>query len=104
MHILLIISFIVGNNYFVLITKYFTITEIVAMAEWWSNSRCNLWGEEEALRMFGKEHCMVVMNHKYDVDWLMCWFICDKLGMLGVSIFIGYLLLLMSFLNYKLKN
>lgn len=55
------------------------------MTEWWSNSRCNLWGDEEALRWFGKEHCMVVMNHKYDVDWLMCWFICDKLGMLAVS-------------------
>lgn len=53
------------------------------MAEWWSNSSCNLYGNEESLRLFGKEHCLVIMNHKYDVDWLMCWFICDKLGMLG---------------------
>lgn len=74
-----------------------TISEILTMAEWWSNSRCNLWGDEEALRLFGKEHCMVVMNHKYDVDWLMCWFICDKLGMLGVST-LSVLFLINSFL------
>lgn len=62
------------------------LLEILTIAEWWSNSTCNLYGDEEALRLFGREHCMVIMNHKYDVDWLWSWFICEKLGMLGVSI------------------
>ncbi|XP_054718509.1 1-acyl-sn-glycerol-3-phosphate acyltransferase delta-like [Uloborus diversus] len=67
-------------NYYLIYTSW---AQILSMAEWWSNTSCNLYGDEEALNMFGKEHSIVVMNHKYDTDWLMCWFVCDKLGMLG---------------------
>ncbi|KFM80796.1 1-acyl-sn-glycerol-3-phosphate acyltransferase delta, partial [Stegodyphus mimosarum] len=67
-------------NYYLIYTSW---AQILAMCEWWSNSSCNLYGDEESLAHFGKEHTIVVMNHKYDTDWLMCWFICDKLQMLG---------------------
>ena len=35
--------------------------------------------------MIGKEHSIVLMNHKYDIDWLMGWILSERLAMLGVS-------------------
>lgn len=36
-----------------------------------------------------KEHAIVIMNHKYDVDWLMGWIVCQRAGLLAGSKIIG---------------
>ena len=38
------------------------------------------------MKYTGKEHVIVLMNHKYDIDWLMSWILAERLQMLGVSI------------------
>jgi len=35
--------------------------------------------------MIGKEHVITLMNHKYDIDWLMAWILAERLQMLGVT-------------------
>ena len=35
--------------------------------------------------MIGKEHVITLMNHKYDIDWLMAWTLAERLQMLGVN-------------------
>jgi hypothetical protein len=35
-------------------------------------------------KYFGKEHVLVIMNHKYDIDWLLTWIVCERLGMIAV--------------------
>lgn len=35
--------------------------------------------------LIGKEHNITIMNHKYDIDWLMAWILAERLEMLGVS-------------------
>jgi len=37
------------------------------------------------LAMIGKEHVITLMNHKYDIDWLMAWILAERLQMLGVT-------------------
>ncbi|GIY79157.1 1-acyl-sn-glycerol-3-phosphate acyltransferase delta [Caerostris darwini] len=69
-------------NYYLI---YFSWTQILAVYEWRSNSSCTLYGDEVSIREFGKEHCIIVMNHKYDIDWVVCWFITNHLKMLANS-------------------
>ncbi|GFT24075.1 1-acyl-sn-glycerol-3-phosphate acyltransferase gamma [Trichonephila clavipes] len=68
-------------NYYLI---YFSWSQILAVYEWRSNSNCKLYGDEESIREFGKEHCIIVMNHKYDIDWVVCWFITNYLKMLAL--------------------
>ncbi|XP_050390824.1 1-acyl-sn-glycerol-3-phosphate acyltransferase gamma [Patella vulgata] len=55
----------------------------ISLGEWWSGSECLLYTSPEVLKMVGKEHILVVMNHKYDIDWLMTWLLAERFGMLG---------------------
>jgi lysophosphatidic acid acyltransferase/lysophosphatidylinositol acyltransferase len=31
----------------------------------------------------GKEHVIVIMNHKHDIEWVMCWILSERLHVLG---------------------
>lgn len=58
-------------------------SELVAIAEWYSGSKLNIYISEEDLKFAGKEHTLLVMNHGYETDWLFGWLFCDKIGVLG---------------------
>lgn len=54
------------------------------LCHWWSGSDCVVRLEKESdLEMIGKEHVITLMNHKYDIDWLMAWILAERLQMLG---------------------
>lgn len=36
-------------------------------------------------KYYGKEHGYLLMNHSYEIDWLIGWVVCERLGVLGVS-------------------
>jgi len=60
--------------------------EITFLCHWWSGSDCTVRLEKESdLAMIGKEHIIALMNHKYDIDWLMAWILAERLQMLGVT-------------------
>lgn len=57
---------------------------MVFIADWWSNTRLFVYCEEEVrTKYLGKEHVLLLMNHTYDIDWLIGWVLCEKLGVLG---------------------
>jgi len=61
-------------------------TEFTFLCHWWSGSECTVRLENESdLEMIGKEHVITLMNHKYDIDWLMAWTLAERLQMLGVT-------------------
>ena len=33
----------------------------------------------------GKEHAVIIMNHSYEIDWLLGWIMIERSGLLGVS-------------------
>ncbi|XP_073981181.1 1-acyl-sn-glycerol-3-phosphate acyltransferase delta-like isoform X2 [Rhodnius prolixus] len=54
------------------------------MAEWWSGSDVIVYVDKEDFKKyFGKEHGYLIMNHTYDVDWLIGWIFCERVGVLG---------------------
>lgn len=34
-------------------------------------------------KYIGKEHTLLLMNHTYEIDWLVGWMFCEKSGVLG---------------------
>lgn len=65
---------------------WFHWSQLTVLAEWWSGTDCQLVVEEgEDLSVIGKEHAIVIMNHKYDIDWLMGWIMAERHGVLGSS-------------------
>lgn len=65
---------------------WFHWSQLTVLTEWWSGTDCQLVVEEgEDLSNLGKEHAIVIMNHKYDIDWLMGWILAERHGILGAS-------------------
>lgn len=62
----------------------FSFTEMVFMSDWWSGTKLYIYCDEEVTKKYlGKEHVLIMMNHTYDIDWLMGWVMCEKIGVLG---------------------
>lgn len=54
------------------------------MSEWWSNSKLSIYiKKDEYEKFYGKEHGYLIMNHSYEIDWLMGWHFCNTIGVLG---------------------
>lgn len=57
---------------------------MVFIADWWSNSKLYIYCDDDVRKKYlGKEHALLLMNHTYDVDWLIGWMLCEKVGVLG---------------------
>lgn len=64
----------------------YIFSELVFMGDWWSDSNVVLYIKREDFdKYWGKEHAYCVMNHTYEIDWLIGWMTCDRIRMLGVS-------------------
>ena len=54
------------------------------MADWYAGCKMRVYMDAEDEKKYaGKEHVLLLMNHKYEIDWLAGWMICDKVGVLG---------------------
>ncbi|KOB72228.1 Acyltransferase AGPAT6, partial [Operophtera brumata] len=54
------------------------------MSEWWSGTKLSIYvNKDEYEKLYGKEHGYLIMNHSYEIDWLMGWQFCDGIGVLG---------------------
>lgn len=61
--------------------------DLVFMAEWWAKTRLLLYIDKEDLKKYyGKEHGCCIMNHTYEIDWLIGWMLADRVHLLGVCI------------------
>ncbi|KAL8611368.1 hypothetical protein ACOMHN_014423 [Nucella lapillus] len=58
-------------------------SQFTFLAQWWSGTEVMFYMDEDDMKLVGKEHVMVMMNHKYDIDWLMAWILAERFGMLG---------------------
>ncbi|KAL1131981.1 hypothetical protein AAG570_011592 [Ranatra chinensis] len=68
-------------NYYLCYSLY---SQLVFMAEWWSGSDVIVYlDKDDFKKYFGKEHGYLIMNHTYDVDWLIGWIFCERVGVLG---------------------
>lgn len=59
--------------------------QILFVAEWWSSSDCRLHVRPEDEQYLGRERALLVMNHTYEVDWLMGWIVAEHYSVLGAA-------------------
>lgn len=68
-------------NYYLCCLIY---SQLVFLGDWWSNSEIIFYIDRDDFdKYWGKEHAYCVMNHTYEIDWLIGWMICDRIFMLG---------------------
>lgn len=68
-------------NWYLCYTIY---SQLVSVAEWWANVTLKLYiDKDDWERYYGKEHGYCIMNHSYEIDWLMGWMACEKMKVLG---------------------
>ncbi|XP_033211115.1 1-acyl-sn-glycerol-3-phosphate acyltransferase gamma-like [Belonocnema kinseyi] len=68
-------------NYYLCYSFY---SQLVFMAEWWADLEIVLYSDkEEFKKYYGKEHAYCVMNHSYEIDWLVGWVFCERINILG---------------------
>ncbi|CAH9100607.1 unnamed protein product [Cuscuta europaea] len=60
--------------------------ELVWLVDWWAGIKIKLFTDLETLRLMGKEHALVISNHKSDIDWLVGWVLAQRSGCLGSTL------------------
>lgn len=63
-----------------------SVAELVMLLEWWSGTECVIYTDPRAYPTFGKENAIVVLNHKFEIDFLCGWSLAERFGVLGVSL------------------
>ena len=62
------------------------VTELTFVTQWWSGSTCDAYVDDMDIEKYvGKEHTLVLMNHKFDIEWLMAWILGERRSMVGVG-------------------
>ncbi|XP_076637140.1 1-acyl-sn-glycerol-3-phosphate acyltransferase gamma [Colletes latitarsis] len=68
-------------NYYLCYSFY---TQLVFLTEWWSGSELILYTDKNDFDKYcGHEHGLLLMNHTYEIDWLVGWVFCDRIRVLG---------------------
>ncbi|ELW63277.1 1-acyl-sn-glycerol-3-phosphate acyltransferase delta [Tupaia chinensis] len=60
-------------------------SELVMLLEWWSGTECTIYTDPRAFPKYGKENAIVVLNHKFEIDFLCGWSLAERFGVLGGS-------------------
>ncbi|KAA8518214.1 hypothetical protein F0562_015688 [Nyssa sinensis] len=60
--------------------------ELVWLIDWWAGVKIQLYTDSETFRLMGKEHALVIANHRSDIDWLVGWVLAQRSGCLGSSL------------------
>ncbi|XP_035910318.1 1-acyl-sn-glycerol-3-phosphate acyltransferase gamma-like [Anopheles stephensi] len=62
---------------------YSFYSQLVFLADWWSDTKLNVYISDEDMKYCGTEHVLLLMNHTYEIDWLLGWMFCEKVRVLG---------------------
>ncbi|KAI5082852.1 hypothetical protein GOP47_0002595, partial [Adiantum capillus-veneris] len=58
-------------------------SELVWLMDWWAGVQIQVFVDSESWSHFGKEHALVISNHRSDLDWLFGWVLAQRVGCLG---------------------
>ncbi|XP_061955803.1 1-acyl-sn-glycerol-3-phosphate acyltransferase 2-like [Populus nigra] len=60
--------------------------ELVWIFDWWAGVQIKVFTDPETFRLMGKEHALLICNHKSDIDWLVGWVLAQRSGCLGSAL------------------
>lgn len=60
--------------------------ELVWLVDWWAHVKIKLYTDSETFKFMGKEHALLISNHRSDIDWLVGWVLAQRSGCLGSTL------------------
>ncbi|XP_025014464.1 1-acyl-sn-glycerol-3-phosphate acyltransferase 2 isoform X1 [Ricinus communis] len=60
--------------------------ELVWLVDWWAKIKIQVYTDRETLCLMGKEHALILANHRSDIDWLVGWMLAQRAGCLGSAL------------------
>ncbi|GAB2295528.1 1-acyl-sn-glycerol-3-phosphate acyltransferase 2 [Dionaea muscipula] len=60
--------------------------ELVWLVDWWARVKVQIFTDAETFQLIGKEHALVISNHRSDIDWLVGWVVAQRAGCLGSTL------------------
>ncbi|KAG0490888.1 hypothetical protein HPP92_007751 [Vanilla planifolia] len=60
--------------------------QLVWLVDWWAGVKIRLYADSESFKSMGKEHALVISNHRSDIDWLVGWILAQRSGCLGSTL------------------
>ncbi|KAK9273958.1 hypothetical protein L1049_018770 [Liquidambar formosana] len=60
--------------------------EPVWLFDWWAGIKVDLYTDLETFQLMGKEHALLICNHRSDIDWLVGWVLAQRSGCLGSAL------------------
>ncbi|KAL2952762.1 hypothetical protein AAZX31_19G129000 [Glycine max] len=60
--------------------------ELVWLIDWWAGVKVQIFTDHETFHLMGKEHALVISNHRSDIDWLVGWVSAQHSGCLGSTL------------------
>uniref|UniRef100_A0A8C6CT44 1-acylglycerol-3-phosphate O-acyltransferase n=1 Tax=Moschus moschiferus TaxID=68415 RepID=A0A8C6CT44_MOSMO len=58
--------------------SYCISSQLVMLLEWWSGTECVIYTDPGAYPKYGKENAIVVLNHKFEIDFLCGWSLAES--------------------------
>ncbi|CAL9126536.1 unnamed protein product [Musa textilis] len=60
--------------------------QVIWLVDWWAGVKVKLFADSKTYALMGKEHALVISNHKSDIDWLVGWILSQRSGCLGSTL------------------
>ncbi|GMI70969.1 lysophosphatidyl acyltransferase 2 [Hibiscus trionum] len=60
--------------------------QLVWLVDWWAGVKIKVFVDRESFNLMGKEHALVLCNHRSDIDWLVGWVLAQRTGCLGSTL------------------
>ncbi|KAK3446760.1 hypothetical protein EUGRSUZ_A02397 [Eucalyptus grandis] len=60
--------------------------ELIWLVDWWAGVKIQVFTDRETFHLMGKEHALVISNHRSDIDWLVGWVLAQRSGCLGSTL------------------
>ncbi|XP_043813564.1 1-acyl-sn-glycerol-3-phosphate acyltransferase 3 isoform X13 [Manihot esculenta] len=60
--------------------------ELIWLVDWWACLKIEVYADDETFEQMGKEHALVICNHRSDIDWLVGWILAQRSGCLGSTL------------------
>ncbi|CAL9205894.1 unnamed protein product [Musa hybrid cultivar] len=60
--------------------------QVIWLVDWWAGVKVQLYADSKTYALMGKEHALVISNHKSDIDWLVGWILSQRSGCLGSTL------------------
>ncbi|KAF7064141.1 hypothetical protein CFC21_070546 [Triticum aestivum] len=60
--------------------------QLIWLVDWWAGIKVQVYADPATWKLMGKEHALLISNHRSDIDWLVGWILAQRSGCLGSAI------------------